>query len=106
MESGGGYHVHDEGNEIGWQLEEDKRFLDKILLKMVIGFFKIQFDCDVSSSTSPISSNANNVLNQNNIVTGPAPRHKSSLTRINDFCHIGFEALHKDSRYQLVKSVA
>ena len=55
MESGGGYHVHDEGNEVGRQLEEDKRFLDKTPLKMVIGFFKIQFDCDVSSSTSPIS---------------------------------------------------
>ena len=29
MKSGGGYHVHDEGNEVGWKLEEVKRFLDK-----------------------------------------------------------------------------
>ena len=54
MESGGGYHVHDEGNEVGWQLEEDKCFLDKTPLKTIIGFFKIQFDCDVSRSTSSI----------------------------------------------------
>ena len=50
MEPGGGYHVHDEGNEVGWKLEEDKRFLDKTPLKTVIDFFKIQFDCDVSSA--------------------------------------------------------
>ena len=55
MEPGGGYHVHDEGNEVGRQLEEDKCFLNKTLLKSIIGFFKIKFDCDVSRSTSPIS---------------------------------------------------
>ena len=38
MEPGGGYHVHDEGNEVGRHLEEDKRVLDKNPLKMIIGF--------------------------------------------------------------------
>ena len=55
MEPGGGYHVHDKDNEVRRQLEEDKCFLDKTPLKTVIDFFKIQFDCDVSSSTSLIS---------------------------------------------------
>ena len=45
-------------------------------------------------------------MNKNNIVTGSVPRHKSSLTWVDDFRHIGFEALHKDTGNQLVKGVA
>ena len=55
MEPGGGYHIHDEGNEVGRKLEENKSVLDKTPLKTVISIFKIQFNSNVSSSTFPIS---------------------------------------------------
>ena len=45
-------------------------------------------------------------MNKNNIITGFESRHKSSLTWVDDFRYIRFEALHKDTGKQLVEGVA
>ena len=106
MESSGGDHIHDEGDESGGQLKEFKHFLNIIPLQPIIGFFKIQFECNIPCLTPPRDESPNHLLDDDNVITRTPTRHKPNLTRVNRLCHIGFEPLDNDTRHQFVKGIA
>ena len=47
----------------------------------------------------------NHLLYDDNIIARVTTRHEPSLTGVDDFCHVGFESVYKDSRQQLVKGI-
>ena len=106
MESSGGDYIHDESDENGGQLKEFKRILNIMPLQSIIGFFKIQFKSNIPCLTSPRDESSNHLLDNDNVITRMSTQHKPSLTRVNHFCHIGFEPLDNDTRHQLVKGIA
>ena len=88
------------------QLKEFKSILDKVPLKPVICFFKIQFDRHMPCPTSSRYKSPNHLLHDDNIIAYAMPQHKPSLTRVDDFCHVGFESVNNDMRQQLIKGIA
>ena len=89
MELSGCGHIHDEGNEGLRQLKKFKSFLNKVPLKLVICFFKIQFECNIPRPTSTGYKSPNHLLHDDNIITRATAWHKPSLTGVDDLCHVG-----------------
>ena len=91
-------HIHDESNEIKRHLKVFQGFPDKGPLKTIINFFKIQFKSNVSCPTPSRNKSPNNLLDNADIITRTTARHKTRLTRIDDFSHKGFESMNNDTR--------
>ena len=87
------------------QLKEFKSVLDKVPLKLVICFFKIQFDRHIPCPTSSSYKSLNHLLHDDNIIADATPWHKPSLIGVNDFCHVGFESVYNDTRQHLIKGI-
>ena len=105
MESSGGDHIHDEGNE-GWrQLKKFDNFLNKMPLEPIISFFKIQFECNIPRPTLLRYKSLNHLMNDDNIIARMTAWHKTSLTGVNGLYHVGFESMNNDTRQQFVKGI-
>ena len=87
------------------QLKEFKSILDKVSLKSVICFFKIQFDRHIPCPTPSRYNSPNHLLHDDNIIAYVTPRHKPSLTGVDDFFHVGFESVNNDTRQQFIKGI-
>ena len=106
MEPSRGDHVHDKGDESGRQLKEFKRLLNIMPFQLIISFFKIQFQCNISRLTLPRYESSNHLLDDDDVIACTPARHKPSLTRVNHLCHVRFEPLNNDTGHQFVKGVA
>ena len=106
MESSGGDHIHDKSDEGRGQLKELKRILNIMPLQPITGFFKIQFESNIPCLTPSRDESSNHLLDNDNVITRTPTRHKTSLTRVNHLCHIGFKPLDNDTRHQFVKGIA